>query len=366
MFSSSIMRKLDISRTTINRDMMYQNSLVLGLFLIYATLATIFFVVNGLIDHANYAIYKLPYYFIFGIILLVKLVAHMLSNKMVHGQYMSPNGAYKELRTHWLNLNVVLAVFVPLVMISLLMSIFGSVKTLFPLVNPFFLDFDLMELDRTLHFGFHPWEITHALFGSVFMTSVLDFLYQLWFILLMAFTVWMVTNYKLGAVRTKFLVSYVLTWSLLGTLLAAILSAAGPCFYGDFVQGENVYGPLMERLNEISNILKADGGDVGLYAMLNQGLLWSFYTDDYIGLGSGITAMPSMHVSFAMLLFLSVRELNRKAGYVALLYLVLIQIGSVHLGWHYALDGYVSIILTWVIWRFSGWLTARVTKASHS
>ena len=34
--------------------------------------------------------------------------------------------------------------------------------------------------------------------------------------------------------------------------------------------------------------------------------------------------------------------------------IVLTPVGSVHLAWHYAIDGYVAIVLTWLIWRMVG------------
>ena len=39
-------------------------------------------------------------------------------------------------------------------------------------------------------------------------------------------------------------------------------------------------------------------------------------------------------------------------------YTVIMMIGSVHLGWHYALDGYVAIVGVWVIW----WSVGRVLR----
>jgi hypothetical protein len=38
---------------------------------------------------------------------------------------------------------------------------------------------------------------------------------------------------------------------------------------------------------------------------------------------------------------------------------VVVQIGSVHLAWHYALDGYAAALLTLAIWRAAGWWVAR-------
>jgi len=47
------------------------------------------------------------------------------------------------------------------------------------------------------------------------------------------------------------------------------------------------------------------------------------------------------------------------------LFVLLILLGSVHLGWHYALDGYVAIILVLLCWQFAGAIT-RATLHSHS
>ena len=35
---------------------------------------------------------------------------------------------------------------------------------------------------------------------------------------------------------------------------------------------------------------------------------------------------------------------------------VIIQIGSVHLGWHYAVDGYIGASLTLAVWFGVGWV----------
>ncbi len=60
--------------------------------------------------------------------------------------------------------------------------------------------------------------------------------------------------------------------------------------------------------------------------------------------------MPSMHIAAGFLLFLLTLRLHWALRLVAGAYVVLLLIGSVHLGWHYAIDGYVSIICTYAIW----------------
>ncbi len=350
----------------LDRKLIHGNKLILYVFLIYAVCAAFFFLYNDLHYYARFLIYKIPYLIAFAGVLVVKSLSYVISHKMTYGYYLDRKKILPDLKESWLNISVIYTVFMPFLGISFIMSIFASIKTLFPMVNPFYLDVALGELDQALHFGSHAWELTHAVFGSVLATRVMDFMYQIWFGILLIFPVWMVVSYRLGNIRTKFLLAYILTWSLLGTFFAVASSSVGPVFYGNFVDGANIYAPLMDRLHEISGVIKGDDGAVGLYSILAQKILWSYYTNDYVVLGSGISAMPSMHVSFAALVYLTVGEMNRKAGYVALLYLIFIQIGSVHLGWHYAVDGYLSILLTWAIWKFSGWLVGRVCGAEKS
>jgi uncharacterized membrane protein len=47
---------------------------------------------------------------------------------------------------------------------------------------------------------------------------------------------------------------------------------------------------------------------------------------------------------------LMLSSLNRVVGVFAWVYVVLIQVGSVFLGWHYAVDGYFSIAAVSLIW----------------
>ena len=64
--------------------------------------------------------------------------------------------------------------------------------------------------------------------------------------------------------------------------------------------------------------------------------------------------MPSMHVSVAFLFALFGWHVSRWLGIVATIYCVVILLGSVHLGYHYAVDGYVAIVATFIIWITAG------------
>ncbi|MGD9665727.1 MAG: phosphatase PAP2 family protein, partial [Novosphingobium sp.] len=78
--------------------------------------------------------------------------------------------------------------------------------------------------------------------------------------------------------------------------------------------------------------------------------------------GRGISAMPSMHVSIAVLFALVTYRISRPLCIAASVFAALIMLGSVHLAYHYAVDGYVAIIATLAIWVLAGWIE-RKTRA---
>lgn len=81
--------------------------------------------------------------------------------------------------------------------------------------------------------------------------------------------------------------------------------------------------------------------------------------------GAGISAMPSLHVAIA---FLTVqvafsRSKRWSLRFAALAYFLVILVGSVHLGWHYLLDGLVSIAAMVPLWIRAGKLVDWLSPA---
>ncbi|MCF8474204.1 MAG: phosphatase PAP2 family protein [Emcibacter sp.] len=264
----------------------------------------------------------------------------------------------------WINVNYMVAFLLPMVFLPTFISLFSSLKSVVHLIHPFYLDEFLMKADRFIHFGIDPWRITHAVFSTAFLSVVLNYFYNLWFFIMFSYVLWMVVNVHFNQKRMRFLLTFIMIWTLIGSFLAVLLSSAGPCFYGDVVGDKTVYGPLMDILRSYDK--QYESSFFGIFALNTQNMLWMDYLKNDTNIGSGISAMPSMHVSVAALLYFSGRDVNKYIGYGMGIFLVMIQIGSVHLGWHYAVDGYVSIFLTWLVWRFAGWLVKRIYKEDEA
>jgi membrane-associated phospholipid phosphatase len=138
-------------------------------------------------------------------------------------------------------------------------------------------------------------------------------------------------------VRTRYFVCFVLVWIVLGNIVALAFLSAGPAFYHHFADDG---GRFTEQLAFL-----AHGIDGSHSAARFQAYLWSSYESGQGGLGTGISAFPSVHVGLATMNALFVREYSRSLGVLAFIYVGFIVLSSVYLGWHYAIDGYASIIL---------------------
>lgn len=238
--------------------------------------------------------------------------------------------------------------------LNLIFSNHTFLKSLIPTINSFNWDKKLSDLDKIIHFGHTPWEITHTIFSSPWASLMINVAYNAWFFVMWGVLIFFLVYKKKQLLRQQFLLTFTLSWMVLGVFLATLLSSAGPCFM-ELITGDTHYVPLMDKLNLQNQYLTSI--DFGrLWALSTQEYLWNEYVTSTNSIGSGISAMPSMHVSIAILMALSTYSINKKVGYIFYLFAIIIQIGSVHLGWHYAIDGYTSAILTVILWKLVGFI----------
>jgi len=239
------------------------------------------------------------------------------------------------------------------------LSAFTSYKIILPSIHPFTLDASLARLDAFIHGGKQPWQLLQPVFGHPIVTYILSIFYYLWFFIMYGVLFWQALSLRNKQLRMQFFLTYTLSWIFIGTISAIALSSAGPCYYGYVVKdGNNVFAPLM-------NYLHTANVSFPIKSISLQDLLWGAYNGRETGLVKGISAMPSMHVSMSFIFVLLGWRTSRLAGIGFTIFAIIIMIGSVHLGWHYASDGYVAIILTSIIWYISGLISKRYTSLDY-
>ncbi len=233
----------------------------------------------------------------------------------------------------------------PLLLMPFMFAGFSLLKQMLPLYVPFWLDGAFAAMDKALFFGQQPWEITHALFSSPFATHFIDKLYTSW-VLLLSVVIVGVALFASRQTRARFFLSFMGAWLILGVFGAWLGSSAGPCYVADLglpIAAE--FSGLMQQLNGFASGPYGAPGTLGW-----QRLLWDAQQSGNYAYGMGISAMPSLHNAIAMLYALAAFRAHKWVGGLVSLYAMMIWIGSIHLGWHYAVDGIFAVVIMGGIW----------------
>jgi hypothetical protein len=230
--------------------------------------------------------------------------------------------------------------------LSVLAATFGAMKSSIPLFHPYALDPLFAEMDAALFLGHDPWRVIQPLVGYPWISAGLNLLYNVWLPALLVVSLVFMCWSERPQLRLQYLLAHTLSWILVGSVAATALSSVGPCFYAHYY-GDPRFEPLMGYLRDASQTAP-------IPALKVQGMLLAWAESGSFGLGGGISAMPSMHVSGATLLLLAGRSVSPLWGRIAAVFLAAIFIGSIHLGYHYALDGVAGVLLTVAIWFACG------------
>lgn len=235
---------------------------------------------------------------------------------------------------------------------SLAIPVYGLFKQFILKEQGFPFDPLLASVDRMLFGGQDPWVLFHDLFGSVGFTVIVDRAYTIWAVLLMAFPVFWAAVVKDSLIRGRLITCWLAVWVLVGGVAAWLLASAGPMFYPHLVGPDQSFAMLHDRVSELGRLAALQGEKlatpIGHMALLNRYIQGNFVP------GFGISAMPSVHVAMATLFAIGGFAVHRWLGWVLVAYAVLIWIGSVYLGWHYATDGIVGATMTIGLWKLSG------------
>ena len=227
--------------------------------------------------------------------------------------------------------------------VMLFEGVFTSVKnTLVVWQGGFHLDRQLADLDAFLHFGTDPWRIVTPLMSSAAARIFVGYNYGIvWVLITFGAVYFVASSPKADAVRSRYLVSFMLVWVLLGNVLAALFMSAGPAFYAQVTGDSARFAGLAASL--------ANGAALGDATGLYQAYLWSLHESGQAGFASGISAFPSVHVGLIVMNTMFAWDASRRLGWLMIAYSLLILASSVGLGWHYAVDGYASAIIVIVM-----------------
>jgi len=221
---------------------------------------------------------------------------------------------------------------VGILLVACQFAVLNWAKVMIPPAVGFWADPALAELD-SLIFGQDPWRISHQLFGQ--LTPLIDRVYAFWAPTNFAFLFFLL-YLPACTKKAQALLAYFLIMAC-GTLGQYLGASAGPIFYGHLGLGDRFVDLPVSPWVEVA-----------------RDYLWSNYLSNSGLVGAGISAMPSVHVAVALWIALGARALLPRLQIIAWAYFVIILVGSVHLGWHYAVDGLVSCALTLAAWKLAG------------
>ena len=240
-----------------------------------------------------------------------------------------------------------------LILFSLASVAFAVLKSSIALLNPFSWDLAFRDLDKTLHFGRYPHEWFGWVMNSPIALFVLNFFYNLWFFIIFVYLYVFASRYGSTKEGLQFYHAFFMSWILIGFFAATYFSSGGPCYFERLGLGDD-YVPLMDKLH-------AANESVQIWALGTQDMLWDGQEGARQG-RLGISAFPSMHVAIATIMALASSSVSRIWGIIVWIFAAMIMMSSVLLGWHYAVDGYASIIMVIILWWVSGKMADWILK----
>lgn len=219
--------------------------------------------------------------------------------------------------------------------------VFTMLKTSFPMIMPFWADPLFARIDQAIHFGFDPWEIVHRIGIPGSPEAAARVYFAAWLVPAVYLPVLLFLfdddQKRIG----RFVLLFFFAWVVVGNAFAVSFLSAGPVYFDRLLGGDRFAG-LLDAL-DASGVSASSVGST-------QARLWVAYASGSADLGSGISAFPSVHVAMVTVISLYLAERRR---WLALPGAVLVGVFvylSVYFGWHYAVDGYVSVLLVLAAW----------------
>jgi hypothetical protein len=240
--------------------------------------------------------------------------------------------------------------FKVLIWLKLVLFTYCEIKQAIPSMNPNLYDAELMVIDRFLFFGYDAFDLAVKVFSNPVSSLAMDTLYVLWYILKPCVLVYFaVLPARREHIHKRFFLVYFALW-IFGGLLAVAFPSMGPVF----IYPETFQNMLKPHASHLQATLE------GHYfqALMNP--------ENYkVFVYEGIAAFPSLHVGVVAVFAFFFQETSKPMGYAMFLYLLIVECGSVALGWHYAVDGIFATLLAYLFYRISSRIVPNPLPGAH-
>ena len=198
------------------------------------------------------------------------------------------------------------------------------------------------EADQII-FRRDPWLLAHAL-SPPWLAYAWTFFYAIVWGFVLVFSGALISCFASRRLVATFYSAMMLSWLFGGILLAYLLSAAGPVFAHLVDPALQLrFAPLRA---ELLDLLGQDNLVLRSQRYLAAGMNAKVALN-----GSGVSAMPSMHIATATICLLAAR--GTRWLLLALPFWLMTFFGSVYLGYHYAVDAPVAAAVAIVCWAIA-------------
>jgi hypothetical protein len=230
-------------------------------------------------------------------------------------------------------------VLLPAVVFPLFIGAYTWAKSSIPFVVGYGWERYWADIDAAL-LGSDGWRIMHSFF-PVWLAPAWTFFYAVIWGFALGIVGSLVSAFAAHRFTAIFFTAMMLSWFVGGFLLAYAISAAGPIFA--HLVDPSLNGRFLSLREQLLALLGSD--DI---VIETQRYLAAGFERKIAVKGGGISAMPSMHIATATIFLLA-------AGWSrwlvpALAFWVLTFLGSVYLGYHYAVDAPVAAIIATLCW----------------
>ncbi|MGD8764441.1 MAG: phosphatase PAP2 family protein [Desulfobacteraceae bacterium] len=218
--------------------------------------------------------------------------------------------------------------------VEIIITIYTTIKQAIPLINNATYDNQLIAIEKWIHFGLNPaWALAN-LNPPLWWTKLLDINYYLWFIIKPLFFSYFLTHRNKNK-RDHFISVYLGVW-VVGVLIGLAVPSHGPCYVDPehfpvetMRISQHVQDKLWEAYQNLSRITFSGNGGMTF--------------------GMGLMALPSLHVTVCILYVYFFWSEGLWWRWGTIIFTLMIFLGSLYSGWHYAIDGYVGILIVLLV-----------------